>query len=160
MTGTMYEGGAIRMVSHASEPINWLTNTTNLALTKAQATYMPTTSVGGTNATDVLWGTVYATAGSGRELATDTGYTQKGKAVTTTTMAMVTDTYRYLKFSATAPAAWTGATFITGGAGLFSETATNDPLICWLDFGSDKEVSAGTISVAFDANGIFRQRVV
>jgi hypothetical protein len=39
---------------------------------------------------------------------------------------------------------------------LYNDTATNDELICWYDYGSDLTLAAGeTLTIAFNASGIF-----
>jgi hypothetical protein len=49
--------------------------------------------------------------------------------------------------------AWTGATFTANHAVLYDSTDTKS-LICSIDFGGDKIVSAGTFTIAWNAAGI------
>ena len=158
MVGTMYEGGPLRMVGHATERINWLTDTIMLALAKSSTnspTYIPS------NESETSYTSIHTametTNGAGN------GYTAGGQAIATPTLAMVTDpddSLRYLKFGGTAPAPWTSSTFVTEGGVVYDNTATNKPLICYLDFGVEKDVTAGTLNVVFDAKGICRLKVV
>lgn len=158
MVGTMYEGGPLRMVGHATERINWLTDVMKLALAKSSTnspTYIPS------NETE----TSYTTIASAMETTNGagTGYTAGGQSIATPTLAMITDpddSLRYLKFGGTAPAPWTSSTFITEGAAVYDFTATNKPLACYLDFGVEKDVTAGTLTIVFDAKGICRLKVV
>ena len=85
---------------------------------------------------------------SAQELDAGGGYIQQdkelaGKAVTqgASTKWDGTDT------------AWAAATFTTYHAVLYDETASND-LICSIDFGGAKSVSAGTFKIQWHTNGI------
>lgn len=52
--------------------------------------------------------------------------------------------------------AWTGATFTARGAVVFDDTVSGDPVLCAINFGSDKTVTAGTFTITWDAtNGVF-----
>jgi hypothetical protein len=103
--------------------------------------------------------TSYTTIQAAFEVASGGGYTLKGKTIAVVTGAAVTDTYRYIMCDSADPAAWSAATFITDGACVLDDTATNKPLVCWLDFGGDKSVTSGTLTVVFDAKGVFRVKV-
>jgi len=48
---------------------------------------------------------------------------------------------------------WTSATFVAYHCVLYDETASND-LICSIDFGGAKTVSAGTFKIQWHTNGI------
>jgi hypothetical protein len=83
-----------------------------------------------------------------KELATAGGYTRDdkvlaGQAVTegTTTKWDATDT------------AWTSATFTAYHAVIYDVTNTKS-LICSIDFGGAKAVSAGTFTIIWDTDGI------
>ena len=155
MVGTMYEGGPLRMVGHATERINWLTDAIYLALAKSQTnspTYTPS------NETETSYTSIKTAAET-----TGSGYTAGGLVITTPTLATVTDAndgFRYLTLGGTAPAPWTSATFVTAGGIVYDNTATNKPVICYLDFGAEKDVTAGTLTIVFDAKGICRLKVV
>lgn len=151
MTGIMHEGGVLRLLGSYTEAIKWLTtahggDVIDCALSKTA--YAPT-------ATD----TSYTTIQAAMEVASGGGYTTGGKTIVVADPVMETDTYRYVKCDAADPAAWTAATFVTDGACIYDNTATNKPLACWLDFGGDKSVTAGTLTVVFDSHGVFRVKV-
>ena len=52
---------------------------------------------------------------------------------------------------------WTSATFTARYAVIYDDTPASplDPLVCLIDFGTDKSVTAGTFTIQFHANGIF-----
>ncbi len=49
---------------------------------------------------------------------------------------------------------WTTATFSAYHAVIYDDTLTNDDLICSIDFGGEKQVTAGTFTIQWDAAGI------
>jgi hypothetical protein len=149
MTGIMHEGGVIRLLGHATERISWISSGSDTFYASlSKSAYAPT-------ATD----TSYTTIAAAMEVASGGGYTTKGKTIAVVTGAGTTDTYRYIMCDSADPAAWTAATFITDGSCILDDTATNKPLVCWLDFGGDKSVTAGTLTVVFDAKGVYRVKV-
>ena len=79
---------------------------------------------------------------------TGTGYTATGAALAGKAVTEAATT----KWDAT-DLAWTGSTFTAYHAAIFDVTATNN-LICSIDFGEAKIVSAGTFTIQWDANGI------
>lgn len=52
--------------------------------------------------------------------------------------------------------AWTTSTITARGAVIYKSTGTagTSPLICYLDFGADKVSTAGTFTIAWNAEGI------
>jgi len=158
MVGCMYEAGVLRLLGHATERCGWLTTETVMAaLTETQASYLGTAHNG--YATNYNYNTHLATPDY-EVLEAAPGYTRKGNAITPINPVVVTDGgLQYAKCDASNPAAWTTATFTTGGCSIFDDGVTNDPLLCWLDFGSDKSVTVGTLTVVFDTNGVFRQKI-
>ena len=104
-------------------------DTFNLALYTSSATLNKST-------------TAYTTS---NEVATATGYTAKGKAITSVTPVLSTDT-AVCDF---ADISWTSASFTTRGCLIFNETASGDPAVCAVDFGGDKTVSSGTFTIQF-----------
>lgn len=82
------------------------------------------------------------------ELATTGGYTQGGATLASKAVTEAATT----KWDA-ADVAWTSATFTAYHAVIYDSTAGND-LICSIDFGGAKQVTAGTFTIQFDANGI------
>ena len=86
--------------------------------------------------------TAYTTSG---EVATATGYTAKGKVITSVTPVLSSST-AVCDF---ADISWTSASFTTRGCLIFNETAAGDPSVCAVDFGGDKTVSSGTFTIQF-----------
>jgi len=76
-----------------------------------------------------------------------TGYTAKGKALTSVTPALDSTT-AVCDF---ADISWTSASFTANGCLIFNDTATGDPAVCAVAFGGDKTVSSGTFTVQFPA---------
>ena len=74
-----------------------------------------------------------------------TGYTAKGNALTSVTPALSTDT-AVCDFSDTS---FTSASFTARGCLIFNDSATGDPAVCAIDFGSDKTVTSGTFTIQF-----------
>ena len=44
---------------------------------------------------------------------------------------------------------WTSATFTARGALIYNDSASGDPAVCILDFGSDKSSSSGNFTIVF-----------
>jgi hypothetical protein len=85
------------------------------------------------------------------ELATAGGYTQGADASNLLASKAVTEAAT-TKWDAT-DHAWTSATFTAYHAVIWDATAGND-LICSIDFGGAKTVSAGTFTIIWDGDGI------
>ena len=88
--------------------------------------------------------TVYITA---NEVPTATGYTAKGKALTSVTPVLSGDT-AVCDF---ANVSWTSASFTSRGCLIFNDSVTTDPAVCSIDFGGDKTVTSGTFTIEFPA---------
>ena len=88
--------------------------------------------------------TVYITT---NEVATATGYTAKGKALTSVTPVLSTDT-AVCDF---ANVSWTSASFTSRGCLIFNDSAASDQSVCAIDFGGDKTVTSGTFTIEFPA---------
>ena len=88
--------------------------------------------------------TVYITA---NEVPTATGYTAKGKALTSVTPVLSGDT-AVCDF---ANVSWTSASFTSRGCLIFNDSVTSDPAVCSIDFGGDKTVTSGTFTIEFPA---------
>ena len=106
-------------------------NTFNLALYTSSATLNKST-------------TVYITT---NEVATATGYTAKGKALTSVTPVLSSDT-AVCDF---ANVSWTSASFTSRGCLIFNDSVATDPAVCAIDFGGDKTVTSGTFTIEFPA---------
>ena len=106
-------------------------NTFNLALYTSSATLNKST-------------TVYITT---NEVATATGYTAKGKALTSVTPVLSGDT-AVCDF---ANVSWTSASFTSRGCLIFNDSVATDPAVCAIDFGGDKTVTSGTFTIEFPA---------
>ena len=88
--------------------------------------------------------TVYITT---NEVATATGYTAKGKALTSVTPVLSGDT-AVCDF---ANVSWTSASFTSRGCLIFNDSVATDPAVCAIDFGGDKTVTSGTFTIEFPA---------
>ena len=84
---------------------------------------------------------------SSNEISNTSGsaYSAKGKALTSVTPALSTDT-ACCDF---ADISWTSASFTANGCLIFNEDATGDPSVCAIAFGSDKTVTSGTFTIQF-----------
>lgn len=89
------------------------------------------------------------------EVANGNGYTTGGVTLGTKT-STINDTNDRGEFDA-AVAQWTGATFTARGAVIYKDTANGatSTLLAYIDFGSDQSPSNGTLTITWDANGIF-----
>ena len=89
---------------------------------------------------------------STEELATATGYTRPGKALTNTGVGISTVT----SFTDFSDVSWTSASFTTRGCLIYNSSTisglTTDAAVCSIDFGGDKTVSSGTFTIQFPAN--------
>ena len=108
-------------------------NTFNLALYTSSATLNKST-------------TAYS---SSNEITNSSGtaYTAKGKALTSVTPVLDSDT-AVCDF---ANISWTSATFTANGCLIFNDSATGDPSCCTIAFGGDKTVTSGTFTIEFPA---------
>jgi len=84
---------------------------------------------------------------SSNEISNTSGsaYSAKGKALTSVTPVLSTDT-AVCDF---ADISWTSASFTANGCLIFNEDATGDPSVCAIAFGSDKTVTSGTFTIQF-----------
>ena len=103
-------------------------NTFNIALYTSSATLNKST-------------TAYTTSNE----VSGSGYTAKGNALTSVTPALSTDT-AVCDFADTS---FTSASFTARGCLIFNNSATGDPAVCAIDFGSDKTVTSGTFTIQF-----------
>jgi hypothetical protein len=76
-----------------------------------------------------------------------TGYTAKGKALTSVTPVLDSDT-AVCDF---ANVSWTSSSFTANGCLIFNEDASGDPSVCTIAFGGDKTVTSGTFTIEFPA---------
>ena len=108
-------------------------NTFNIALYTSSATLNKST-------------TAYSTS---NEISNTSGsaYSAKGKALTSVTPALSTDT-ACCDFS---DISWTSASFTANGSLIFNDSASGDPAVCAIAFGSDKTVTSGTFTIQFPA---------
>jgi len=106
-------------------------NTFNLALYTSSATLNKST-------------TAYSTS---NEISNTSGsaYSPKGKALTSVNPALSTDT-ACCDF---ADISWTSASFTANGCLIFNDSASGDPAVCAIAFGSDKTVTSGTFTIQF-----------
>ena len=80
-----------------------------------------------------------------------TGYTAGGETLTSVALTQSAGT---ITFDA-ADVTWTSSTITARGAVIYDDTLASDPLICYIDFGSDQSSSSGDFQIAFNASGIF-----
>ena len=108
-------------------------NTFNLALYTSSATLNKST-------------TAYS---SSNEISNTSGsaYTAKGKALTSVTPVLSTDT-AVCDF---ADVSWTSASFTANGCLIFNDSHSTDASVCAIAFGSDKTVTSGTFTIQFPA---------
>jgi len=108
-------------------------NTFNLALYTSSATLNKST-------------TAYS---SSNEISNTSGsaYSAKGKALTSVNPALSGDT-ACCDF---ADISWTSASFTANGCLIFNDSASGDPAVCAIAFGSDKTVTSGTFTIEFPA---------
>ena len=106
-------------------------NTFNIALYTSSATLNKST-------------TAYSTS---NEISNTSGsaYSAKGKALTSVTPVLSTDT-AVCDFN---DISWTSASFTANGCLIFNDSATSDPAVCAIAFGSDKTVTSGTFTIQF-----------
>ena len=106
-------------------------NTFNLALYTSSATLNKST-------------TAYS---SSNEISNTSGsaYSAKGKALTSVNPALSGDT-ACCDF---ADISWTSASFTANGCLIFNDSASGDPAVCAIAFGSDKTVTSGTFTIQF-----------
>ena len=94
--------------------------------------------------------TVYAAGVT--EVATATGYTQGGKALTNTGVGTSTVT----SFTDFSDISWTSSSFTARGCVIYNSSSitglTADSLVCSIDFGGNKTVSSGTFTIQFPSN--------
>ena len=106
-------------------------NTFNLALYTSSATLNKST-------------TAYS---SSNEISNTSGsaYSAKGKALTSVTPVLSTDT-AVCDF---ADVSWTSASFTANGCLIFNDSHSSDAAVCAIAFGGDKTVSSGTFTIQF-----------
>ena len=106
-------------------------NTFNLALYTSSATLNKST-------------TAYS---SSNEITNTSGsaYSAKGKALTSVTPALSTDT-ACCDF---ADVSWTSASSTANGCLIFNDSHSSDAAVCAIAFGGDKTVSSGTFTIQF-----------
>tara|TARA_A100001391_G_scaffold185972_1_gene154877 strand:- start:1490 stop:1924 length:435 start_codon:yes stop_codon:yes gene_type:complete len=80
-----------------------------------------------------------------------TGYDAGGKSLSSVTFTQSGGTITFDAANVT----WTSSTITARGAVIYDDSLTNDPLIAYIDFGSDKSSSAGDFVLSFNASGIF-----
>ena len=84
---------------------------------------------------------------SSNEISNTSGsaYTAKGKALTSVTPVLSTDT-AVCDF---ADVSWTSASFTANGCLIFNDSHSSDAAVCAIAFGSDKTVTSGTFTIQF-----------
>ena len=80
-----------------------------------------------------------------------TGYTAGGESLTSVTLTQASGV---ITFDA-ADVTWTSSTITARAAVIYDDSLASDPLICYIDFGSDQSSSSGDFPISFNASGIF-----
>ena len=80
-----------------------------------------------------------------------TGYTAGGETLTSLSLTQSGGT---ITFDA-ADVTWSSSTITARAAVIYDDTIASDPLICYIDFGSDQSSSSGDFVLSFNASGIF-----
>ena len=88
------------------------------------------------------------TAYSSTNEVSGTGYTAAGEAITIVTAPTSTSTTAWMDFT---DVTWATSTITARGALIYNDTATGNPAVAVLDFGSDKTSTAGNFSIIFPA---------
>ena len=108
-------------------------NTFNLAL------YTSSASMGAGTTAYTSTNEITNTSGS--------SYSAKGQALTSVTPVLDSST-AVCDF---ANISWTSASFTANGCLIFNDSASGDPAVCAIAFGSDKTVTSGTFTIQFPA---------
>ena len=85
------------------------------------------------------------------EVAAGGGYSTGGKSLASVTLTQSGGTITWDADDVT----WTSSTITARGAVVYDDSLASDPLIAYIDFGSDKSSSAGDFVLSFNASGIF-----
>lgn len=80
-----------------------------------------------------------------------TGYTAGGESLTSVTL---TQAAGVITFDA-ADVTWASSSITARGAVVYDDSLASDPVICYIDFGSDQTSSSGDFVLSFNASGIF-----
>jgi hypothetical protein len=89
--------------------------------------------------------TAATTAYTATNEVSGTGYVAKGNALTNVT-PVSSSTTAYTDFG---DSTWSTSTITARGAMIFNDTASGDPSVVILDFGSDKSSSSGDFTIVF-----------
>jgi hypothetical protein len=89
--------------------------------------------------------TAATTAYTSSNEVSGTNYTAKGNSLTRVDPT-TSSTTAYTDF---ADSTWSSSTITARGALIFNDSASGDPTVCVLDFGSDKSSSSGDFTVVF-----------
>ena len=89
--------------------------------------------------------TAATTAYNSSKEGSGTNYTAKGNSLTRVDPT-TSSTTAYTDF---ADSTWSSSTITARGALIFNDSASGDPSVCVLDFGSDKSSSSGDFTVVF-----------
>lgn len=136
VTTTMYVG-ALQALANAE--IDWEADTIKVALTTSSYTPSATTH----DYFDDIDNEVSAT-----------GYTSGGAAIANTAATQSGSTYQYDGDDVT----WGSSTITARYAIVYDASpgsAATNPLICYIDFGSDQSSSSGNFTITWDSTGVF-----
>ena len=82
---------------------------------------------------------------------TGTGYSAGGESLTSVTLTQTGGTITWDADDVT----WASSTLTARGAGVYDDSLTDGPVVCYIDFGSDKSAASGDFVLSFNASGIF-----
>jgi hypothetical protein len=85
---------------------------------------------------------------SSNEIASGNGYTTGGATITTSVSGTTS-----AAFNTSGDIVWSNSTISAYGAIIYDSTATNSPLIAWIDFGGVQSSSNGNFTISWTSQG-------
>ena len=131
-------GGAGDGTSQSARRVDWLNDTIKVMLCTSSYTPAQTTHAYRSSITNEVSGTGYTSGGA----------TLGSKTATKSSLVVSLDA---------ADTSWTTATITARYAVIYKDTGSSstDPVLGYIDFGSDQTSTAGTFTITWDSTGIF-----